>query len=61
MDFDLTVIGNAEPVADHVRWLGYCVCEQMSVISAFSIASSTSMSSWVDAHLCGHDGGSAAD
>jgi hypothetical protein len=29
-DFDLTVIGNAEPVADHVRCLGYCVCEQMS-------------------------------
>jgi hypothetical protein len=34
-DFNLTVIGNAEPVADHVRWLGYCAGEQMSVISAF--------------------------
>jgi len=55
----LTVVGNTEPVADHVRWLGY-VCEQMSV-NLDLIALSTSVSSWVDAHNCGYDGESAAD
>jgi hypothetical protein len=29
------VTGDAKPVADQVRWLGNCVREQMSVISAF--------------------------
>jgi hypothetical protein len=39
----LIVIGDTEIVADHVRSLGYRVNDQMSIFSAISIASSTSM------------------
>ena len=42
-DIGLIVIGDTEIVADHVRSLGYRVNDQMSIFSAISIASSTSM------------------
>jgi hypothetical protein len=37
------MIGGDETAADYVRSLGYCVGDQMSIFSAISIASSTSM------------------
>ena len=39
----LPMIGDAPTVADHVRLLEYCVSDQISIFSAISIASSTSM------------------
>ena len=38
------MIGDADAVADHVRFLARCDSDQMSIFSAISIASSTSMS-----------------
>ena len=42
-DLEPHVIGNAESAAEHVRYMEHCVNDQISIFSAISIASSTSM------------------
>ena len=41
-DVGLAMIGDPDTAADHVGLLGDCVNDQMSILSAISMASSTS-------------------